>query len=239
MDFDDIRRAIVNGTARRDVTSWTRHVLHAVAAGRAPITPVRHPQGFTCVPVQRSGNRGVCVHVWSNRLPRAPLTTSPIHSHSWDLMSYVLYGTVYNHLVAVTDVENNATHRLFEIHNSSQGDQLRRTGRLVRYEVSATELWAGGSMYNLPAGVFHTTGTDAETATVALGSGAPHRPQYALAGVDAANHRVTRLCCDPAETATLAGIVAENLAGHRAVPGLVSVGRGAASSLGPGQNSSE
>lgn len=211
MDFDDIRQAIVNGAARRDVARWARHVLHTVATGRTPITPVLHPQGFVCVPVQRTGDRGVCVHVWSDRLRRAPLTTSPIHSHSWNLTSYVLYGAVHNHLVAVTEVGRDATHRLLEIHNNPHGDHLRRTGRLVRCEISSTELCTSGGMYTLPAGVFHTTATEVETATVALGDGAQGRPQYALGEVDTADHHVIRQRCDPAETATLAGIVAEHL----------------------------
>ncbi|MGH3828479.1 MAG: hypothetical protein ACRDQX_15110, partial [Pseudonocardiaceae bacterium] len=90
--YDNFHRAMRNGTAGRDIPQWASEVLGAVAQNRTSVAGVRHPLGFVCFPLERTGDAGVCVHVWSDSLARANLTTSTIHAHSWDLISYVLYG---------------------------------------------------------------------------------------------------------------------------------------------------
>ena len=145
---------------------------------------MRHPLGFVCIPVDRTGDQGVCVHVWSDSLPSARPTTSTMHAHSWDLISYVLYGSVGNELLNVTDAPDNSAYRVFEVRSGGDVDEVRETPRLVRCEISAMELNRQGDTYTLPAGIFHATAVQGEAATVALGSGRPGTMDLSLGGIN-------------------------------------------------------
>lgn len=213
--YDAIRRAIVDYAAEWTVPRWTVEALGDVAEGRTAVTAVRHPLGFVCLPLERVGEQGVCVHVWSDRLTHAQpttLTTSATHAHSWDLISFVLYGALRNELVGVTDVVELPTHRVFRVDSSGHDDQLRWTPRLVRRQTRASELHQRGEVYTLPAGVFHETTAQGETATVALGRGRPGTVDLTLGPVDTDNHRIRRQLCDREETAYVATMVAERVA---------------------------
>ncbi|NVI87072.1 hypothetical protein [Actinomadura sp. BRA 177] len=100
MRYAQIREEIRAGTGARTLPAWAGRVLDGVleglAAGAPPVRAVRHPLGFLCLPVERSGDLGVCLHIWTPEVRPAPSTTSPVHCHSWDLLSFVLYGTVRN-----------------------------------------------------------------------------------------------------------------------------------------------
>jgi hypothetical protein len=211
--FDVLLRAMRDGTAGGTVPRWTADALDAIVAGRLPARAVRHPLGFVCLPVERTGDRGVCVHVWSAHLPAARPSTSEMHAHSWDLTSYVLYGTVHNRILAVSEAAEGATNRLFEVASAGDADEIRDTHRLVRYCAESTTAHRGGDTYTLPAGVFHTTMVHGEAATVALGSGRPGAADLSLGGLDTPAHRVLRQRCDPAETRHVARVVAQRLAG--------------------------
>ncbi len=94
--------------------------MAGVADGSSDLTAVRHPLGFLCFPVLRGDNLGVCVHIWTEGV-RAEPTTSPMHAHSWDLVSYVLYGTVRNDIIELTD---GTDQRVFEVRSGQAGDEL-------------------------------------------------------------------------------------------------------------------
>jgi hypothetical protein len=141
-----------------------------------------------------------------------------MHAHSWDLTSYVLYGQLRNELVDVRELTDRAdsaeatAHRVFEVHTGQEADEIRRTPRLVRGRAHATDRHQRGEVYALPAGVFHQTVVERETATIALGSHRPGGVDLALGDVETATHRVSRFHCDRDETARVARMVVERLA---------------------------
>lgn len=212
MDYDSFQRVILSGTAGQAASRWAFGVLGEIARGRRNVAAMRHPLGFVCIPVDRSGDQGVCVHVWSDSLPSARPTTSAVHAHSWDLISYVLYGCVRNELIDVTDAPDDPAYRVFEVRSGRDVDELCETPRLVRCEISAAELNRQGDTYALPAGAFHATAVQGEAATVALGSGRPATKDLSLGGIDTRTHRVGRQRCDRDETASAARVVTERLA---------------------------
>lgn len=216
MDYHSFRRVMMGGTAERAAPRWVFSVLCEIAQGRRDATAMRHPLGFVCIPVERIGDKGVCVHIWSDSLPSASPTTSMIHSHSWDLTSHVLYGDVRNELIDVTDAPDNPTYRVFEVRSRGDVDEVRETPRLVRCEVTAAELNQQGDTYSLPAGGFHATRVQGEAATVALGASRPQTMDLSLGGIDTKTHRVGRQRCNRDETATAARVVTERLASIRA-----------------------
>ncbi len=212
MDYDTFQQAIRDGTGVQVLSRWVSDILGEVAQGRTKVSAMRHPLGFMCFPVERSGDQGICVHLWNDSMPKTNPTTSPMHAHSWDLLSCVLYGNVRNELIDVTDVPDEGTHRVFEIRSRGDVDEVRETPRLVRCRTSVVELNHRGDTYSLAAGAFHATVVQGEAATVALGRGYAGMLDLSLGGIDTRTHYVRRQRCDRDETAYAARVVIERLA---------------------------
>ncbi|MGW4641205.1 hypothetical protein ACWEN6_21960 [Sphaerisporangium sp. NPDC004334] len=214
MRYDDLYAELASGAAPRALPGRVLRLLRDIAAGRSAIRAVRHPLGFLCLPVERSGEHGVCVHIWSTDVPSVATTTSGVHCHSWDLISYVLFGQVRNELATVADRAAGASHRVFEVVSAGDVDSIRPTGRTVSYAPGASSLYGAGEVYTLRAGVFHRSvipeGTD--TATIALGNGRPGMADLSLGPLGTRPHRVVRRRCDDEETARAARLAAEHLA---------------------------
>ncbi|HET9254667.1 MAG TPA: hypothetical protein VFO16_05635, partial [Pseudonocardiaceae bacterium] len=157
MNYADLYRAIRERTADDGLTGQVSEAMMAIARGSTPITAVRHPLGFRCLPLARQRESGVCVHVWVPGPPEVELTTSPMHSHSWDLLSYVLHGDVRNELVRVSDAPPVPSHRVFEIRSDGDADEIRRTARVVGCARAPGRTAAAGDSYQLAAGQFHMT----------------------------------------------------------------------------------
>jgi hypothetical protein len=213
--YFELSEAIKNGSVNH-VSEWAVGVLGAVASGRRSTEAIKHPLGFLCLPVYRHGDDGVCIHVWGPRW-HSSLTTLPAHCHSWELLSCVLAGELHNDVIRVIDDNESPTHRVFEVHSSADGDEIRPTGRLVRYETAALDVHRSGDCYQLPAGVFHQTVVphpDELVVTVALGLTNPSAVDLSLASVDVANHRVHRETCDLQETAAAAAEASRAISDH-------------------------
>lgn len=186
------------------ITDWARGLLDGIVAGTKPIAVVSHPLGFLCVPAHRSGDKGVCLHLWGPHWHRAPLTTSPIHCHSWDLVSWILAGTLLNQTIRLVDGVATPTHQVFEVRSSAEFDALEPTGRLVGAEVGDTTTHRAGESYTQRAGVFHQTlvpDAGELVATVALGVTRPGAVDLSLGGVRTESHRMRRQVCEPEEAA--------------------------------------
>lgn len=213
MNYPDVLREIQQRTASTQLPARVIHVMTEVAAGRRRMAAIRHPLGFVCLQVQRRGDYGVCVHLWTERRPDSELTTSSMHSHSWELLSYVLYGEIGNQLVHVTDAPTAPTHRLFEVLSDGDMDEIRPTDRLVRCEPEPVQSIAAGEVYRLAAGEFHGTVVpgDAETATVVLGHARTDLVDLSLGPLGTRRHRVSRQRCTEPETAHAAGLIARRL----------------------------
>ncbi|MGH7749044.1 MAG: hypothetical protein ACREQ5_30405, partial [Candidatus Dormibacteria bacterium] len=83
MDYPEILHEIQQRTAAARMPARVVDAMQEVTQGRRQMTATRHPLGFVCLPVQRHGEYGICVHLWTEERPELELTTSPVHSHSW------------------------------------------------------------------------------------------------------------------------------------------------------------
>lgn len=212
MNYGDVFREIQEGTAGGRLTDRVIQVMTAIADGARPMTAVRHPLGFICLPVQRRDQYGICVHVWTGHTPAEPeVTTSPMHSHSWDLLSYVLYGEVRNQLVQVIDAPAAPSHRVFEVHSDGDSDEIRCTTRLVCCVPGEAQATAAGGAYQLAAGKFHMTMVPAQAATVVLGRSRADVLDLSLGDLETPTHRIPRQRCVQQETAHLARTLADRL----------------------------
>jgi hypothetical protein len=202
-------RGSMTGLAMRQ---WAFGVLDEIAGGRSDLDAKQHPLGFVCLPIERRGHRGACVHVWSDSLPRATPTTSIVHAHSWDLISYVLYGSVCNTVFHVTDTARQAAYRVFEVRSDGEVDELCATSRLVRCEIATVKVNYEGDDYALPAGIFHASVIRGEAATVALGNRRPGMTDLSLGEINTRSHQLKRQSCNRDETTAVARMVVQRLA---------------------------
>ncbi|MFC9895891.1 hypothetical protein ACFVMC_19560 [Nocardia sp. NPDC127579] len=199
-----------SATPAREVGAWVRDYLRPVAAGTVAASAVRHPLGFLCFPVWRGGDLGVCLHVWTEGA-RAHPTTSPMHAHSWDLLSLVLYGAVANDVFDLVESPETPTHRLFEVHSGADGDLVRATPQVVGYRLRSHEVFRSGEVYSLPNGVFHVSDVVGVAATVALGEYRHGKPDRSLGGLATDDHWVHRAPCTADEVRRVARTVLEQL----------------------------
>jgi hypothetical protein len=207
---------------RTAVTNWAINALESIADGCRPLLAVRHPLGFTCLPVERDGGDGVCVHLWSTRVDQARPTTSPFHTHCWELISYALFGRLDNRVMEVGDAregivswaslaDGRGLYRVLDVRTQKETDELVPTVRYVHCWPDQRQAVQAGDVYSVPAGVFHATDVPAgtEAATVALGRLVPGAPDCSLGSLETDRHEVRRRLYDADETAAIArGIVA-------------------------------
>jgi hypothetical protein len=234
MDFLRLSQAIRHGTATRSVSLWAMQALREVAEGQQRIAAIRHPLGFICLPMLRTDEQGVCVHLWSAHVAQAQPTTSQVHAHSWDLFSYVLFGQIRNEVVSVRDVTGDTiddpmrrpelerkqaaadepgTYRVFEVLTQGDVDEIRATPRLVRCRTVTAKVSFADDTYSLPAGEFHATVMPAalDAATVAVGQTRAGSADLSLGGLDTSTHRLRRQRCGDEETTLVARMIAGRL----------------------------
>jgi hypothetical protein len=209
--YTSLEQAIQEPAARSSVDDQCRQVLLDIIAGRLPIEAVRHPLGFFCLPVVREGELGVCIHLWTSRLPGTELTTSTVHCHSWDLVSFVLYGLVSNTLFSVDD-DLDGRDRIFEIRSQDDIDEIVPTPRLVRCTQKSPQLTTSGTSYRMSGGQFHANAADpiAGAATLVLGR-TRDTVDLSIGDRDLGRHQTRRQRCSPDETAQIARITLEHL----------------------------
>jgi hypothetical protein len=123
-----------------------------------------------------------------------------------------LYGSICNERVDVVDASEAPTHRLFEVEQHGDVDEIRATARLVRYSVGARQVAVPGDVYRMPAGAFHRTVVPtSEAATLVFGWTKPGGKDRSVGPMDAKSHRRARRYCDAEESALALRIVAERL----------------------------
>ncbi|MFI7124340.1 hypothetical protein ACIBQ1_01515 [Nonomuraea sp. NPDC050153] len=204
MSHNGVHQRLLGGEAR----SWA---LETLSSGG--LTAVRHPLGFVCLPLERDGGEGVCVHLWTDTFAHAESTTSQIHCHSWDLVSHVLYGQVRNVHAVVTDAGPDATHRVFEVVSGADGDRISPTGRTVRHATGLVEVFGPGDTYTLAADRFHSSVVPegGEAATIALGRGRPGSRDLSLGPLGGGPHHVARQPLDARETEQAVRLITAHL----------------------------
>lgn len=196
-------------TTGPDVRGLAIDVLRALCARTDP-PGVAHPLGFVCVPLHRGADAGLCLHMWpAGSAGHAEPTTSEVHAHSWDLLSWVVCGCLGNQIIAVRDDTEHPTHRLFQVVSEAGGDELRATDRLVTCTPGRPEWTRAGRPYTIPAGSFHATATppDGHAASLVLARTRPGAADLSLGGLTLDSHRVHRQASPPGATLDVARAV--------------------------------
>jgi hypothetical protein len=187
-------------------------LLGDIADGRLSFPAVRHPLGFIYAPLLRTGSTALRLHIWLAGASRPHLTTSPIHDHTWQLVSYVMCGRLENCMVEIHD-SDTPTHQVFEIRGTAGADSLRPTERLVEFRVAEVQPVQAGDRYTIEPGRFHFTEVpeDCTAATMVLAARKASVPERSLGPLRLPEHRMTREECPPAELAAAATTVVRGL----------------------------
>lgn len=206
MDYDTLDHLLRCGGTRDAARDSVAGVLEDIASGEEELRAVLHPLGFLCLPLVRDGPRGVCVHLFESGSSAEP-AAAPMHAHSWELYSFVLYGRVVNLPVSIRDRVREPTHRVFEVHSEPTGvDELRPTSRLVRSEPGPGHTSSSGDTYSVSAGEFHATvvARGQPTATLVLGRSLPGHTDLFLGPLHDRGRRTMRQLCELGQTAQTA-----------------------------------
>lgn len=200
---------------RKDLSGWTRSLLAAIRNGSRVPSAVMHPLGFTCVQLFRSTTWGLCMHIWESSENSPSLTTTPIHSHSWDLFSQVVCGQLENTEISVTDGSPFPTNRVLEITSTDGTDLIRATQRLVNWAHGESVHIGVGQSYELPAGTFHVSmpSTTGLTATMLLAEYRSPSPELALGRLDYCDRVVARQVRLPRDLRFMADAMLRELTG--------------------------
>ena len=198
-ETEQIRKALTTkGSAPSEPVSA---LLRSIARGAYRPAAFFHPLGFVYVPLLRRPEWSLRLHLWSSDGPRTPLTTSPYHMHTWDLISYVHAGRLANELVEVAADRQRPEYRVFDIFGDGSQSTLQPTDQLVRARVSGTEEVGAGEIYGMPAERYHTTldvGRE-PLITVALMTYVPGTRERTLGPLTGAAHVVPRHPCSGGE----------------------------------------
>ncbi|MFD0477653.1 hypothetical protein ACFQ0B_62795 [Nonomuraea thailandensis] len=92
-----------------------------------------------------------------------------VHSHSWDLHSHVLAGTVLNERIAVSPRPEHGQWQVYQVKVGDEADEIAPAGGLVGHVTTALDTIRRGEQYHLPAGAYHRNGHRGAAATVVLG----------------------------------------------------------------------
>jgi len=143
--------------------------LGQFVSGQRKLPAISHPLEFVCIPVYRSGADGLCVHLWDADNHTGPAAPTANHAHSWDLLSYVLMGTVRNELFDVFDDRTTPDDRVYEVLSRGDLDETRPTDRLVRHALRSMHEHCAGTVYSLQSGRYHRSSYSGPTVTIVYG----------------------------------------------------------------------
>lgn len=189
-----VRARLIESDDRKGLSDWTCSLLAAIRDDPRIPSAITHPLGFTCVQLYRASAWGLCMHIWESAETSPILTTTPIHSHSWDLFSQVVCGELENTEIYVTDGSPFPTNRVLEITSADDTDLIHATQRLVSWADGESVRIGVGQSYELPAGKFHVSRPSPAglTATVLLAEYRSSLPELALGRLDYCDRVVTR-----------------------------------------------
>jgi hypothetical protein len=165
-------------------------LLDAVARDRHLVEPLLHPLGFVYAPLARWPHATLRLHLWPPVAQRRHLTAdevSPMHDHTWDLVSYIAHGALENVEVSVVEVDepSDADFRVFTIYGEGVVDRVVPTQTLVRIEAERKMRHFARSIYTMPADVVHRSEASGDpTVTLVLALRTERQTERALGALD-------------------------------------------------------
>ena len=127
-----------------------------------------HPLGFFVRVLETlpTGER-IRLHVWHASVCGNQGSELSIHSHPFELSSYIVFGQLRN---ITYDVVHSASggNRLFSVGYDDQHSVLTPTHERVSWQARSEAKLAAGAQYHVPAGQFHATSVPPEAVAATI-----------------------------------------------------------------------
>jgi hypothetical protein len=173
------------GDEGESLSSWVRRFLARVVKDECAPLAKLHPLGFHCIPVYRSAEFGLCVHGWLPGAQRETSPTSDMHMHTFDMVSAVVAGNVFNKVLDLVD-EGRDRYRIFEIRKDGgeDVDVFTDTGLDTAIEERDVRKVSAGQRYGIDRFVYHSADETVQiqdfTVTLMLAQNWDDSPQRTL-----------------------------------------------------------
>lgn len=119
---------------------------------RSTCSPLWHPLGFVSCIIKEEKDYVIRVHYWPNGERRVKNPDWPIHTHSYNLSSYVINGGVQD-----LQYKKNVTgeHIIYSVRYFEGGSEIIQTENTMGIDVLVDEVRCAGEQYNVALDTFH------------------------------------------------------------------------------------
>ncbi len=138
-----------------DVRSQLPYLRENISLVSATCQPLWHPLGFvSCVIRKEAQKYTTRIHYWPKFDRRTKNPDWPIHSHVYDLSSYILEGRVRDIQYQLVE---GAEYAVYSVSYSGENSTIKRTERQTSIKKVVDEVHGEGEEYSVPIGSFHQT----------------------------------------------------------------------------------
>lgn len=194
--IEELKDHFVNLAQPQYFNETVKEILRYLISHSQVFLGVWHPLGF--INIKLDAENTVRLHIWNAASTKRYNPISSIHNHEWQLTSYVIIGTLYNHTYQVIKNPALPTHQLCRVKSQGLVNYIELTDTQVAYTLSRTEIIVQGEIYTVPPRVFHSTSVkeDITTATIMLESpGYDEDPEIIVGPDHHASWEMTRKAC--------------------------------------------
>ncbi|CAH0184920.1 hypothetical protein [Peribacillus simplex] len=119
-----------------------------------------HPLGFVHSKLCNIHNIGdLRLHVWLDGFRNTQQPHMPIHDHIFNVNSFILSGTVTNHIYEVGK-DNGHLYRVYEAQYNNGGSLLSSTEELLTCRLKSSDKHSKGDFYIVKKEIFHESTVD-------------------------------------------------------------------------------
>lgn len=151
---------------RTEASEFIPYLVSHLTDLRRSCIPLWHPLGFvSCVIKDHENEVTVRVHYWPNGERRVKNPDWPIHTHAYDLSSFILAGRIQDLQYRVRSGE---AFTVYEVGYYSGGSEIVKTDTQLDLEVVVDARRVAGEQYQVPRGTFHQTQVPVSESAVTL-----------------------------------------------------------------------
>lgn len=118
----------------------------------ASCNPQWHPLGFVSCIIKEESDHIVRMHYWPPGERRTKNPDWPIHTHSYDLSSYIIHGIVRDIQYSVATPGDNT---IYSVRYFKGGSEITKTQAKAKVNIVTEQERHAGQQYEVSAGVFH------------------------------------------------------------------------------------
>lgn len=127
-----------------------------------------HPLGFVHSKLCHIPNIGdLRLHVWLEDNRKTQFPPMPIHDHIFQVNSFVLAGSVTNHVYEIGS-DSGSLYRIYEAEYAHGGSHLKPTEELLTCDLESSITYNKGDFYQVERDIFHETTVENESFAATL-----------------------------------------------------------------------